>query len=150
MNGSAAPSVTGSGQDARAGASITPEELLDLADQMLTRTVTWVGSLWPRVCALLIRLALERSLDRYWARVLPEGAECGMRQQLLLLPQYTRACPRTRGAASLARDAWLGLAGAAHHHVYELAPTAQELRRWHTDVSRLTAALRADRPEGAP
>ena len=30
--------------------------------------------------------------------------------------------------AAVAREAWRGLAGAAHHHVYELAPTAAELR----------------------
>jgi hypothetical protein len=121
--------------------SITPEELLDLADQMLTSPTPGLGSLWPRVCALMIRLALELSLDRYWARVLPQGAECGMRQQLLLLPQYTRASAGDADAATLAREAWLGLAGAAHHHAYELAPTVEELRGWHTAVSRLTVLL---------
>jgi sugar phosphate isomerase/epimerase len=133
-----------------AATAIQPEELLDLADQVLTARVRGVGSLWPRVCALLIRLALERSLDRYWARVLPEAAQCGMRQQLLLLPWYTRSSSEAADAtevadatdaASLAREAWLGLAGASHHHAYELAPTAQELRRWHAAVSRLTAIL---------
>lgn len=130
---------------------VPPEELLDLADQMLTAGAAGTGPLWPRVCALLIRLALERSLDRFWARVLPEGAEVGMRQQLLLLPQYTAASSEAGAgagaadsdAASLAREAWLGLAGAAHHHAYELAPTAQELRRWHTAVNRLTGLLAA-------
>jgi hypothetical protein len=130
MSGSAAPA-----------APIRPEELLDLADQMLTARVRGIGSLWPRVCALLIRLALERSLDLYWARVLPEGAEVGMRQQLLLLPQYTGSSSQAGDAASLAREAWLGLAGAAHHHAYELAPTAEELRRWHTAVNRLNVLL---------
>jgi hypothetical protein len=130
---------------------IAPEELLDLADQMLTSPTPGLGSLWPRVCALMIRLALELSLDRYWARVLPEGAECGMRQQLLLLPQYTRVSPGAAEAASLAREAWLGLAGAAHHHAYELAPTVEELRRWHTAVSRLTVLLPGTRTDrGTP
>jgi hypothetical protein len=129
------------GSVASGASTITPEKLLDLADQMLTARVRGIGALWPRVCALLIRLALERSLDRYWARVLPEGAEVGMRQQLLLLPQYARSSSEAVDAASLAREAWLGLAGAAHHHLYELAPTAQELRRWHTAVNRLTVLL---------
>jgi hypothetical protein len=44
-----------------------------------------------------------------------------MRQQLLLLPLCAADLPT---AAGLAREAWLGLAGAAHHHAYELAPTA--------------------------
>jgi hypothetical protein len=129
-----------------AATSIEPEKLLDSADQMLTSTVPGLGSMWPRVCALLIRLALEHSLDQFWARVLPEGAECGMRQQLLLLPWYTRSSSEAADAASLAREAWLGLAGAAHHHAYELAPTAQELRRWHTAVHRLTVLLAEEAP----
>jgi hypothetical protein len=128
---------------------VTPEELLDAADQLLTSPVPGLGNLWPRACALLIRLALELTLDRYWARTLPEAAACGMRAQLLLLPLYAGgaagpvpvdAAP-ARDAVSLAREAWLGLAGAAHHHVYELAPNAAELRGWHTAVSRLAAML---------
>lgn len=119
--------------DTRA-AFVTPEELLAAADQLLTSPVPGVGAQWPRVCALLIRLALEMTLDRFWVRVLPEAAECGMRQQLLLLPRYA-----SDTAAGLAREAWLGLSGAAHHHAYELAPTAGELRGWHTDVTELAA-----------
>jgi hypothetical protein len=44
-------------------------------------------------------------------RVLPAAGTVGMRQQLLMLSLYT-----SDEAASLAREAWLGLAGAAHHH----------------------------------
>ncbi len=129
--------------------SVTAQELLDSADRLLTAPIPGLGSLWPRACALLIRLALELTLDRYWARVLPTAADCGMRQQLLLLPLYTAApsgadasgMSTESDAASLAREAWLGLAGAAHHHAYELAPTAAELRRWHTAVARLAGLL---------
>ena len=59
-----------------------------------------------------------------------------MRAQLLLLPEY--AGPDT---ARRAREAWTGLARAAHHHPYELAPTAAELRSWHTLVADLVAEL---------
>ncbi len=154
-----APGAPGAG----AVPAITPEELLGWADWLLTSPVDGLGSLWPRACALVIRLALEQGLDRYWAQVLPEAAECGMRQQLLLLPLYAGAsarvsaqsapdapdgawddAPEDAEAASLAREAWLGLANAAHHHVYELAPTYQELRRWHTAVSRLVVLLAAE------
>jgi hypothetical protein len=117
---------------------VTPEELLAAADQLLTSPVPGVGAQWPRACALLIRLALEMTLDRFWARVLATAADCGMRQQLLLLPLYTADRP---AAAGLAREAWLGLAGAAHHHAYELAPTAAELRTWHTKVTELARLL---------
>jgi hypothetical protein len=53
-------------------------------------------------------------------------------------------------AVSLAREAWLGLAGAAHHHAYELAPNASELRGWHTAVSQLAALLAAPNAPAAP
>lgn len=118
----------------------SPEELLAAADRLLSSPVPGAGAQWPRACALLIRLALEMTLDRFWEQVLPQAAGCGMRQQLLLLPLYTAEVPR---AAGLAREAWLGLAGAAHHHAYELAPTAGELRGWHTEVSELVGLLAA-------
>jgi hypothetical protein len=119
---------------------VTPEELLAAADHLLTSPVEGLGSMWPRACALLIRLALELSLDRFWARVLPSAVECGMRAQLVLLPLYA-----PDEATALAREAWLGLAGAAHHHAYELAPTAAELRGWHTTVGRLSQLLDVNR-----
>ena len=134
---------------------VSPQELLDAADQLLISPVPGLGNLWPRACALLIRLALELTLDQYWAQVLPEAADCGMRQQLLLLPLYADAASAadaapTLDAASLAREAWLGLAGAAHHHAYELAPNASELRGWHTAVSQLTALLARPRASSSP
>lgn len=139
MSASAAGSGGGNG-----AAGTSPEELLAAADAMLRSPTPGLGSLWPRACALLIRLALEQTLDRFWGRVLPSGAECSVRAQLLLLPLYTPAAP---AAAPLAREAWLGLAGAAHHHAYELAPTAGELRSWHSAVSQL-AGLLTSRPAG--
>jgi hypothetical protein len=119
---------------------VTPEELLAAADQLLTSPVPGADGQWPRACALLIRLAVEMTLDRFWVRTLPSAADCGMRQQLLLLPLYTVDLPT---AARLAREAWLGLAGAAHHHAYELAPTAAELRTWHRAVTELATLLPA-------
>jgi hypothetical protein len=90
---------------------VSPKELLSAAEQSLTSPVPGLGRLWPRPCALLIRLALEVSLDRYWARVLPAAATIGM-QQLLMLPLYT-----SDEAASLAREAWLGAGGGASPHL---------------------------------
>jgi hypothetical protein len=57
-----------------------------------------------------------------------------MRAQLLLLPQFT-------DPGTVARESWLGLSRAAHHHAYELAPTAGELRNWHFDVSAVADVL---------
>lgn len=103
---------------------MTPAELLAEADRLLTTTRPGTRGLWPRACAWLIRLALEQALDDCWRRVLPEAIGCGMRPQLLLLPRYT-----DQATAQEAREAWLGLARATHHHAYDLAPTAAELAR---------------------
>jgi hypothetical protein len=59
-----------------------------------------------------------------------------MRPQLLLLPAYAGG-----DIAERAREAWMGLARATHHHAYELAPTAAELRGWHQAVSQLADDL---------
>src|SRR5260221_10026310 len=115
---------------------MTPAELLAEADRLLRTVVPGTRGRWPKACAWLIRMALEKALDDYWSHVLPAAGECGMRPQLLLLPRYAG-----RTTAEEARDAWLGLARATHHHAYDLAPTATELRRWHSQVSRVVARL---------
>ncbi len=122
---------------------MTSDELLSEADRLLTSVVPDSRGRWPRCCAWLIRLALEQSLDEYWARVLPDGAECGMRAQLLLLPRYADA-----DTVEDVAEAWLGLARVTHHHAYDLAPTAAELRRWHELVTSITARLRSS--DGQP
>ncbi len=117
---------------------MTSEQLLAEADHLLATEVPGTQARWPRACAWLIRLALEKALDQYWAQVLPEAAQCGMRSQLLLLPGYADPA-----IAERARDAWTGLSRAAHHHAYELAPTAAELRSWLAAVSQLSLDLAA-------
>lgn len=115
---------------------MTPQQLLNEADQLLARSTADTRGRWPRACAWLIRFALENTLDQYWARTLPEAALCPMRPQLLLLPSYAGA-----SIAERACDAWTGLSRAAHHHAYELAPTSAELRSWHAAVTQLTGDL---------
>jgi hypothetical protein len=72
---------------------------------------------------------------------------------VLRLPLYVASGPTSADAASpleavsLAREAWLGLAGAAHHHAYELAPNASELRGWHTAVTQLAVLLANGQPD---
>jgi hypothetical protein len=117
---------------------VNVQELRDEADRLLTTVVPETRGRWPRACAVLIRLALEKTLDDFWTARLPEAENCSMRAQLLLLPRY--AGPEV---ASDARDAWFGLARATHHHAYELAPTAAELRTWHELVSKISKALGA-------
>jgi len=118
---------------------MTPAELLAEADRLLTSVVPGTRGRWPRACAWLTRLALEQALDEYWSRTLPEAVNCGVRPQLLMLPQYAGS-----STAAQAAEAWFGLARATHHHAYDLAPTAAELRHWHAlvraVVTRLTTA----------
>jgi hypothetical protein len=118
---------------------MTPDELLSEADRLLTTVVPGSRGRWPRCCAWLIRLALERALDEYWARVLPGAVECSMRAQLLLLPRYVETL-----TVEDAAEAWLALARVTHHHTYDLAPTGAELRRWHELTTSITARLRAN------
>jgi hypothetical protein len=115
---------------------MTPDELLAESERLLSTVVPGTRGRWPRACAWLTRLALEQALDNYWSRVLPEAINCGVRPQLLILPQYAGA-----SIAALAAEAWFGLARAAHHHAYDLAPTAAELRRWHDLVRTVVAQL---------
>jgi hypothetical protein len=115
---------------------MTPDQLLAESDRLLSTVVPGTRGRWPRACAWLTRLALEQALDDYWSRTLPEAVNCGVRPQLLILPQY--ADPST---AALAAEAWYGLARATHHHAYDLAPTASELRRWHDLVRTVAAQL---------
>lgn len=118
--------------------TVRHDELLATADRLLSASLRGSDGQWPRTCALLTRLALEGMLDEYWARAEPSARDSSMRAQLLLLPLPRFAGPE---AALLAREAWLGLSRAAHHHAYELAPTAAELRRWHANVTQLAGML---------
>ncbi|MBX7266913.1 hypothetical protein KIF24_13335 [Micromonospora sp. Llam7] len=94
---------------------------------------------WPRACACLVRLALEGGIDAYWRRVKPSVAACrqGRAKQLML---RGRLGPGGEVARRVAL-AWATLSTATHHHCYELAPTATELRRLHGEVSILLTRL---------
>lgn len=115
---------------------MTPQDLLDTADALLTgqRFRSW--RCWQRACAALLRIALERTLDEYWQRRAPYLVKATARSQLIALRVLAGA-----ETAEVARIAWNGLCRAVHHHAYELAPTAAELRAWHRDVTALHARL---------
>jgi hypothetical protein len=66
-----------------------------------------------------------------------------MRPQLMMLHRYAGA-----STAAQAAEAWYGLARATHHHAYDLAPTAAELRRWHDLVRAVMAELTTARQTG--
>src|SRR5258708_5045789 len=92
---------------------MTPAELLAEAARLLRTVAPGTRGRWPKACAWLIRMALEKALDDYWARVLPAAASCGMRPQLLLLPRYAGST-----TAAEPRHARLRPARATPHHAY--------------------------------
>jgi len=115
-------------------------ERLAIADRLLRDGSTSLPGRWPRCCAWLLRLALEHALADLWAARCPEAAASTMRAQLLVLPRFVPADLATRVA-----QLWATLSRAAHHHAYELEPTAAELRSWHHDVTAVATELAACR-----
>ncbi len=122
------------------------DELLVTADRLLREVVPRTRGLWPRTVAMIVRAALELDLDDFWRRVQPEAVAASRRSQLLLLPTYV-----DRQIARTAADAWYDLSRATHHHAYELAPTAHELRGWLRAAEEVRAGLGsgAERRSGA-
>lgn len=111
----------------------TPRLVLSLAHGMLGRIDPDTAGLWPRASALLACRALEASVNRLWERRTLDLQGRSMRVQLICLRTYL-------GDADLAArtgHAWSALSRACHHHPYELAPTAAELRGWLSVVEEL-------------
>jgi hypothetical protein len=120
---------------------MTPVETLDAADA-LVRPERGRTDGWPRLVAVLGRHAIEEALGQYWYLREPGLGRCSGRAQLLCLTAYL-------SDRELAREtfaAWSDLSRACHHHAYELAPTAEELRgllgvarRFASEVARQIA-----------
>ena len=91
---------------------------------------------WPRTAALLARQALEGAVEEPRRRPRPGLEACSRATQFHCLPFY--ADPDTARHAS---QTWAALSRACHHHAYELAPTATELRAWLEEVDRVIASL---------
>ena len=111
----------------------TSRELLDFADDMMSEARPTTSGRWPRATAILLRQALERSLEELWDRKEPPLMAASERAQLLCLGSYI-----DRRLAGRAHATWIGLSRACHHHPYELPPTATELGGWFTEVEALS------------
>ncbi len=111
-----------------------------MADGLLRRADPVTAGLWPRASAILALHALEAGVRLFWKSRALGLDGCPMRAQLLCLGTYL-------GDASVAArtsHAWSALDRACHHHAYELAPTAGELRAWFTVVSDLVERVGSD------
>jgi hypothetical protein len=121
----------------------TADVYLAAANRLLTQVIPGARGTWPRACAWLIRIALETEIAAFWASACPPVGECRSRRaQLLLLPRYS-----SREIGRHATHAWTGLSRGGHHHSYELAPTATELRLLRDEVVIVITALRAARAD---
>ena len=71
--------------------------------------------------------------------------ECDFRAQFLCLGRNLGDEP----LAQRAHVVWSGLSSACHHHVYDLAPTREELQAWRETVQLVVDRTeRAWRPDG--
>lgn len=117
--------------------------LLGAADQMLNpppgTTSTLAPGLRARAAAVLLRLALDETLDAFWRGVSPAMSRSG-RSRMLCLQWYVRPSVARRWHTT-----WSALSAACHHHTYELPPTPAEVRAWHQDVTELLHVLPAAR-----
>jgi hypothetical protein len=111
-----------------------PRRRLDAADRLLREQT--IDGVWPRACTWLLRLAIERALDAMWAGRCPAAANASRRAQFLALDRFVET-EHARHVAML----WSTLSRAAHHHAYELAPGAIELRRWHSETAAVVDQL---------
>jgi hypothetical protein len=121
---------------------MTPAQILAAADALAEPGQSTGTHGWPRVVAVLARHAIEESLRQYWALREPGMEYCTWHAQLLCLTVYLSKRQLARETAA----AWSDLSRACHHHPYELAPTANELRdlldiarRFAAEVSRQSA-----------
>ena len=110
-----------------------PQEVLSLARGLLGRADPETAGLWPRAAALLACRAVEASVQRLWQHRQLDFRGCSMRVQLIFLRAYLGDAD----LAARASHAWSALSRACHHHAYELAPTAGELRGWFSVVEEL-------------
>ena len=125
---------------------MTPAEILAAANALARPGRNTRAHGWPRVVAVLARHAIEEALRQYWALREPGMERCTWHAQLLCLTVYLSNRELAREAAA----AWSDLSRACHHHPYELAPTANELRallevahRFAAEVARQAGAHRS-------
>lgn len=103
------------------------DEMLQYARDTMASSGGAAPALWALCSALLIRQALEVTLDEFWEQQRAPGVKKGSRHsQLLCLGSYLGD---SLLAARVAHT-WSALSNACHYHSYELAPTAGELEGW--------------------
>jgi hypothetical protein len=111
-------------------AATPAREILRDVNWLLCTPSPGTAGRWSRTAALLTRQALETALLFYWTKEAPGVESCSHRAQFLCLGRYLG----DEVLAQRAHVVWSGLSGACHHHVYDLAPTREELDGWRETV----------------
>ncbi len=115
---------------------VSPAALIQLAESFVKATDRKLGASRFLAAALLLRQALEASLDHLWLVKVPGLEDCSGRAQLVSLPYFL-------GDNELAEDViycWHRLSHTCHHDEYDLPPTGIEVQHLASIVKRLSAA----------
>ncbi|MFE0806101.1 hypothetical protein ACFW34_01220 [Streptomyces sp. NPDC058848] len=119
--------------------SVSPEALVTAARHLLLREPGTAHTLTPgvraRAAAVLLRLALDVALDRYWLRVTPSMTRIG-KHRMLCLEWYAG-----RDTARRCSTTWASLSAACHYRSHELPPAPAEMQVRLLEVSDLLEAL---------
>jgi len=110
-------------------ATVHASALLDTAEALLDGTIRVAAGLQSRAAALLARQALEQALREFWQARAPDVHKCRVRTQIQCLAAFLDPEP-----VAAAATAWNRLSEACHHHPYDVAPSAAELRSWIESV----------------
>ncbi|WP_331449193.1 hypothetical protein [Streptomyces prasinus] len=128
--------------------TVAPENLVADAGRLLLPSAGTVQTLAPglraRAAAVLLRMALELSLDAYWGRVTPRMTRIG-KHRMLCLEWYAG-----RDTARRCRTTWVALSAACHYRTYELAPAPAEIQVRLAEVTALVTALDAGPGTASP
>lgn len=116
---------------------VTPNELLAISQRLVDEPDPATAGLWARATALLARQAIELALDDFWITNVPGIEDTSARVQLICLPVYLE----NEELAERTNHVWWILTRAVHHHPYELAPTATELREWLDEAAAVVKRL---------
>lgn len=120
-------------------------DLLDEAERQLDEFDPRTSGAWPHAAAVLIRQALETTLNGFWYAKAPAILDATWRDRWQCLPAYAGE----QDAARAADFAWTALSDACHHRRYEVGLTETELREHLTTARAFLAALSTPAPPAA-
>jgi len=117
---------------------LTVAAVLDEAERQLDEFDPQTSGTWPHAAAVLLRQALESTLNGFWATRSPGMQETSWRDRWQCLPAYLG----DRLQAREADFAWTALSQACHHRKYEVGLTQDELRAHLTTARGFLQAVR--------